>query len=176
MTVGEAQREVRSVYLGGSVGQAVSGAIWLIAAALGTWGSTRQAILCLVVGGMFIFPITQLVLRSMGRPASLSPGNPLRHLAMEVAFLVPLLLPVAGGAALHKLNWFFPACMMIVGAHYLPFHFLYGMWQYLALGAVLLAAGLGLGLMLPTSFTAGAWLTGAVLLLFAAVARRRATR
>lgn len=49
---------------------------------------------------MFIVPLTQLLLRLSNRPYELRAGNPLRHLAMQVAFIVPLTLPVAGGAAL----------------------------------------------------------------------------
>ena len=43
MDVQTAQREVREVFLGGSVGQAVSGLVWLISAAIGTWANTRIA-------------------------------------------------------------------------------------------------------------------------------------
>ncbi len=39
MNILEAQREMRSAFLGGFAGQLVSGLIWLIAAALGTWVS-----------------------------------------------------------------------------------------------------------------------------------------
>ena len=126
MTVAETQREVQFVFLGGAVGQLVSGAIWLFSAALGTWVAVRQAILTIVIGGMFIFPLTQLLLRTLRRPWSLSPGNPLLPLAIQIAFTVPLTLPVVAGAALHNIDWFYPGCAVIVGAHYLPFTFLYG--------------------------------------------------
>ena len=176
MTVADAQREVRSIFLGGSVGLVVSGAIWLLSAALSTWGGTRQGIIALVVGGMFIFPLTQLVLWLAGRPWALSQGNPLRQLAIEVAFIVPLTLPVAGGAALHNVNWFYPACMIIVGAHYMPFIFLYGMWLYGVLAAVLMGAGITLGLTMPHQFGVGGWLAGAALVLFGFVAGRMSLR
>jgi len=166
MTIAEAQAEARKVYLNGSVGQMVSGFIWLASAALASWGTKRQAILVLVFGGMFIFPLTQLVLRVTGRPASLSAGNPLRFLAMQVAFLVPLILPVAGGAALYNVNWFYPACAVIVGAHYLPFVTLYGMWQYALLAGVLVSGGIACGQVLPGAFAIDGWFTGGVLLLF----------
>lgn len=168
MRVADAQREVREIYLNGAVGQAVSGALWLLSAAFATWGSIRAAVLTLVIGGAFIFPATQLLLRLSGRRAALAPDNPLGRLAMQVAFTIPLMLPVVGGAALHNRNWFYPATMVVVGAHYLPFVFLYGMWQYAVLATVLIAAGVGLGIGVPHQFTPGGWLTGAVLLLFAA--------
>jgi hypothetical protein len=176
--VKDAQREVRAVYLGGAVGQAVAGVVWLASAACGTWLGPRPGIVVLVVGGMFIFPLTQLALRLRGRPAVLAKDNPLAGLAMQVAFTVPLALPVIGAAALHNVNWFYPAFLVIVGAHYLPFIFLYGMWQYGALAAVLLGLGLSLGMCAPAAFSLGGWLGGTVLLAFSAgiaLARRRQT-
>jgi hypothetical protein len=166
MTVAEAQEEVRAVYLNGSVGQLVSGVIWLSSAACGSRGAIRQAILVLVFGGMFIFPITQLLLRLANRPYALGAGNPLRHLAMQIAFIVPLTLPVAGGAALHNVNWFYPACTVIVGAHFAPFVFLYGMWEFAVLSGVLLCGGIAFGFVLPHAFTPCGWFTGMVLVLF----------
>jgi hypothetical protein len=171
MMVRDAQREVRSVFLGGFAGQLVSGALWLLSAALGTWGSHRQAILALAVGGFFIFPLTQIVLRTLRRPASLTPGNPLNGLAMQVAFTVPLGLPLVGAATLHHAYWFYPAFMIVVGAHYLPFVFLYGMRQFAVLCALLVGGGLGLGLTVREPFSPGGWLTGGVLILFALVGR-----
>lgn len=176
MLVRDAQREVRSVFLGGSIGQAVSGTLWALSAAMGTWSTHRRAILVLVLGGMFIFPATQLVLRAIGRRSALSPGNPLNGLAMQIAFTVPLALPVVGGATLHNVNWFYPACMIIVGAHYLPFIFLYGMIEFGALAALLLGGGLVLGMRMPNDFVIGGWFTAAVLFLFAVIAPGAAAR
>ncbi|HLJ94127.1 MAG TPA: hypothetical protein VKU02_13150 [Gemmataceae bacterium] len=172
MSVGDAQREVRAVFLRGSVGQLVSGAIWLLSAGLATWVGIREGIIALIVGGMFIYPLTQLVLWLLGGPCTLSPGNPLRQLAMQIAFIVPLTLPVVGGAALHNVNWFYPGCMIIVGAHYLPFMFLYGMWHFGVLAAALLGGGFLLGTRMPDEFVFGGWLAGAALVLFGIVAGR----
>ena len=167
MTVFEAQREMRNVYWGGTVGQAVSGMLWLISAALGTWVSVELGILSLFVGGFFIFPLTQLGLKLAGLPATLSSGNPLQSLAKQVAFIVPLCLPVIWGATLYNTNWYYPAFMVIVGAHYLPFVFLYGMWQYAVLAALLIGGGVAFGYWLPQVFPVPGWFTGIVLVLFA---------
>jgi hypothetical protein len=175
MHVADAQREVRSVFLGGCVGQSVSSALWFLSAAVSTWGSPRRGILILAFGGVFIFPLTQAVLRMMGRRASLSADNPMGQLAMQVAFSVPLNLLVVAGATLYRLNWFYPACMIVVGAHYLPFVFLYGMWQFWILGGLLLAGGVAIGLFIPGSFSLGGWVTGVLLVVFA-VAGLRAAR
>ena len=176
MTVEEAQREVRSVYMGGLVGQLVSGALWLFSAALGTWVSPASGIAVLCLGGPLIFPVTQLVLRAMGRPASLGANNPLRHLAMQIAFTIPLGLPLVGAATLHQLNWFYPASMIVVGAHYLPFVFLYGMRHFAVLCGLMVAGGVMLGLYLHDTFSLGGWLTGVTLVLFGIVGGSLARR
>ena len=174
MEIRDAQQEVRSVFLGGSIGQAVSGLLWLISAGLATWAGVNNGIIALVVGGIFIFPLTQLALKLLGRQAALQRKNPLNQLAMQIAFIVPLSLPVIAAAALYNLNWFYPAFMIVVGTHYLPFTFLYGMWQYSVLAAVLIAGGVAFGIAMPDNFTTGGWFTAAVLLLFALAAWRLA--
>jgi hypothetical protein len=174
MNVAEAQSEVRTIYVGGFFGQLVSGVIWLVSAVLTTWVSQRAGMLALVFGGMCIFPLTQLLLRASGRPASLASSNPLRELAMEIAFLVPLLLPLVGAATLYRAAWFYPAMMIVVGAHYLPFAFLYGLRQFIALSALLVSAGLLIGLYAPGVATWGCWLTSFLLFAFAFTGRAAA--
>jgi hypothetical protein len=169
MLVSEAQREVRLTFLGGFPGQAVSGILWLLSAALGSAGRIRFAMLVLAVGGMFIFPLTMLLLRATGRRASLGAANPLGGLAMQIAFTIPLSLPLVGAATLHRQDWFYPAFMVVVGAHYLPFVFLYGMWSFAVLAALLIGCGVWIGLTMPAGFSTGAWVTGALLLAFAFV-------
>ena len=172
MEISDAQQEVRSVYRDGVVGQTVSGVIWLLSAALGTWVSVRTGVIALAVGGMFIFPLTQLALRIVGGPTTLRSENPLSGLAMQVAFIIPVSIPVIGAAALYNVDWFYPAFMVIVGAHYLPFVFLYGMRAYAVLAGVLIAGGVTIGYLLPDTFSIGGWFGGAVLLLFAVLTWR----
>lgn len=166
MEVTEAQREIRSVYVNGAVGQAVSGVIWLLSASLGALVSVQAGVISLFVGGVTIFPLTQLALRLSGRSATLSSENPLDGLAMQVAFIVPLLIPVIGAAALYNINWYYPAFMVVVGVHYLPFVFLYGMRAYAVLAAVLIGGGVAIGWILPESFAVGGWVTAIALLAF----------
>ena len=75
MDIQDAQHEVRSVYIGGFWGQLVSSVIWLVSAALGTWVTPKASILAVVIGGFFIFPLTQMLLRLSGRRASVSRDN-----------------------------------------------------------------------------------------------------
>jgi Family of unknown function (DUF7010) len=62
MNICDAQRDVRSIFLGGFPGQLVSSLVWLLSAVLATWQSPKSAIIALFVGGFFIFPLTQLLL------------------------------------------------------------------------------------------------------------------
>ena len=91
---------------------------------------------------------------------------------MQVAFTLPLTLPLVGAAALYRLEWFYPAFMVALGAHYLPFIFLYGMWQFGVLTAVLWGGGFLLALYGPTHFSLGGWFTAGVLLIFALIGRQ----
>jgi hypothetical protein len=167
MEIKSAQNDVQTVFLRGTVGQVISGLIWLSSAALGTWVSERYAILMLVLVGIFIFPLTMLTLRLLGHPSGLPKNHPFNNLAMQVAFIVPLNLPVIAAAALYNINWFYPAFMLIVGTHYMPFIFLYGMSEFAFLSGALIGGGVAIGMLLPHTFAIGGWITGTILLLFA---------
>ena len=175
MKVADAQLQVRTMYLGGLVGQLVSAGVWIGSAAFASQHSMQAGIIAMVVGGFFIFPLTQLVLKLAGRPAALPPDNPLKELAVEVAIIAPLMLPLAGAAALYRIEWFFPAMMIAVGAHYLPFSFLYGMRHFIVLGVALMAPGLLVAIYAPHLSIAAAWYA-AIALIAAAFAGYAALR
>jgi len=90
---------------------------------------------------------------------------------MQVAFVLPLSMPLLVPVGLYRLDWFFPALMILVGAHYVPFVFLYGMRMFAILAAFLVAGGLLLATYSPGIFSAGAWITSGALLVFAAVGK-----
>ncbi len=92
-------------------------------------------------------------------------------LAMQVAFVLPLSLPLVFAATAYRPNWFYPAFMIALGSHYLPFIFLYGMWQFGVLAALLIGWGLVIGMYLPSTFSLGGWSTALILLVFAFVGR-----
>lgn len=171
MEIIEAQRDVRATFLGGFAGQLVSAAVWGASAAVCTWHSLRVAELLLIAGGFFIFPLTQLVLRGMGHVYALPKGHPMNALGMQVAFTLPLTLPVVIGVAALRPAWFYPALMITLGAHYLPFIFMYGMWQFGVLSAALIGSGVAIAMYVPTPVSLGAWLTAAMLFVFAFVGR-----
>jgi len=129
-----------------------------------------------VLGGVLIFPATQLLLRILGHAHALPKGHPMNALAVQIAFTLPLTLPVLIGIAAVRPAWFYPAFMIILGAHYLPFVFLYGMWQFAGLCAALVASGVLIGMFIPMPLSLGAWLTAALLFVFAFVGRHIARR
>jgi hypothetical protein len=171
MLVQDAQREVRAVFVGGFWGQLVSSVLWLASAAVGTWSTPRAAIFSLVLSGFFIFPITQLLLRLTGGRASLTSGNPLWNLGRQIAFTLPLSMLLLAPAAAFRLNWFYPALMVLVGAHYLPFTFLYGMRMFIPLCALLVGGGVVIAMYFSGSFSLGGWIGGAILFIFAWIGR-----
>jgi hypothetical protein len=175
MDIQDAQRETRSVFIGGFWGQLISSIIWLAAAAVGTWVTPKASILTAVISGFFIFPLTQMILRLSGRPTRVSKGNPFHFLGMQVAFVLPfsmlLLIPVAQ----YDLNLFYPALMVLLGAHYLPFATLYGMRMFLFLAGILIAAGVVIAHWYSATFSLGAWVAGIALFVFAWIGRSIAT-
>jgi hypothetical protein len=171
MLVEDAQRHVRTTFIGGFWGQMVSSAIWLASAALATWSTPRAAISTIVVGGFFIFPVTVLLLRLTGGPASPAQGNPLSGLGMQIAFTLPMTMLLLVPVTEFRLNLFYPALLVLLGAHYLPFVFLYGMRMFIALCGLLVSSGIIIALYLPHSFSPGAWAGGVILLVFAFLGR-----
>jgi hypothetical protein len=92
-------------------------------------------------------------------------------LGMQVAFVLPLMIPLVYAATLYRHSLFYPMWMIATGAHYLPFIFSYGMKHFGVLAAVLVGLGYCLANFEPTMPLVGAWATAVVLLLFAFVGR-----
>jgi hypothetical protein len=175
MDIQDAQREVRSVYVGGFWGQLVSSVIWLVSAAFGTWVSPKGSIRTVVIGGFFIFPLTQMMLRLSGRPARVNKGNSFHFLGMQIAFVLPFSMLLLVPVGLYNLHLFFPALMVLLGAHYLPFATLYGMRMFLFLAGILMAAGVVIAQYFSGTFSLGAWVAGLTLFVFAWIGRSIAT-
>jgi hypothetical protein len=93
-----------------------------------------------------------MLLRLSPRRASVSKENPFTSLGMQVAFVLPLSMLLLVPVGLYRLNWFFPALMVLVGAHYLPFATLYGMRMFLFLAGILIAAGVVIAVYFAETF------------------------
>lgn len=166
MDISAAQADIRRVYRHGSVGQIVTALIWTASAAAASSGFADAAPFVLFLGGMLIFPLTTLGLRLLGGPGALPAGHPMSALAFQTAMQVPLGFLVALALASFDTKLFFPAAMVLVGGHYLPFVFLYGMRCFLLLAIPMVVAGVAIGLLFPSFSVIGAWFTGVLLLAF----------
>lgn len=62
--------------------------------------------------------------------------------------------------------------MVLLGAHYLPFIFLYGMAMFGILAGVLIVLGLGLAHLPDLPLAVPAWITGTLLLAFAGIGEK----
>ena len=110
-----------------------------------------------------------------GRPVRVSRENPLHSLGMQVAFVLPFSMLLLVPVCLYNLNLFFPALLILLGAHYLPFATLYGMRMFLFLAGILLAAGVLTAHYFSQTFSVGAWIGGLTLFIFAWIGRSIAT-
>jgi hypothetical protein len=143
-TLAQVQADMRSGYMDGAPGVLVSGVVWLVAAVVASVSSPRTAVWVLVAGGTLIHPLSVLVTRALGRRGSHSPGNPLAHLALEGTVWFIGGIAIALLMQLQRVEWFFPAMLVLIGGRYLTFQTLYGLRSYWICGAVLCLAGVGL--------------------------------
>ncbi len=165
------QLEMRTAFLGGFAGQLVSGLIWFVSAGISLFISNGFGMLFLFFCSMLIFPLTQLTLHLLGRSGKVNKENGLWTLGSQIAFTVPINFLLVGAIIIYKPIWFYPAAMIIVGSHYLPFITLYGMKMFAVLSAILVLGGTGLALYGPSIFSLGGWFTGSILIVFALIGR-----
>lgn len=144
MSFDDAQRDMRLAYYSGATGAVTSATAWLIAAFVATLVSSMAGIVALIIGGMLIFPASVLLCKAIGRPGKHSKGNPLGSLAIEGTIWMTLSIFIAIGAALYKVEWFFPAMLLVIAGRYLTFATVYGMRIYWAFGATLAASAVAL--------------------------------
>jgi hypothetical protein len=82
--------------------------------------------------------------KAVGRSGAHAKDNPLAPLAVSGTVWMLLAFPIAYGAALYRVEWFFPAMLLTIGGRYLTFPTLYGLRVYYVLGATLALAGVAL--------------------------------
>ena len=171
----QAQADMRQGYFCGAPGILVSGLVWFTAGLVAVFVSERAAVLALLAGGAVIHPLSVLVTKLLGRRGTHAPGNPLGRLAIEGTAWLLAGIAIAYGMHAVRLEWFFPAMLLLIGGRYLTFQTLYGLRVYWIGGAALCLSGLGLALSrapVPMSAFTGA----AIELVFAAFVFIRARR
>lgn len=139
-TIADAQLDMRIAYYDGAPGILCSGLVWLIAGMVALNVSAKQAVWALLIGGMFIHPAAVLLNKMLGRSGKHHPSNPLASLAMASTFWMIMCLVLAYGVSMLRIEWFFPAVLLIIGGRYMTFATLYGMRIYWAIGIALGAA------------------------------------
>ena len=175
-TLNEFQEDMRRGYIWGATGIMTSGAIWLAAALVAYLNDPRNAIWTLFIGASFIVPVSNLIDRLVGAPGKHGKGNRLAPLALESTVFMLMCLPLAYGLSFYRMEWFFPAVLMIIGGRYLIFATIYGTPLYWLLGG-LLGVGAIVSVMLVLPPFASAFVGAAIELIFGAallVAKRRA--
>lgn len=167
-TIEAAQADMRRGYTLGAPGVLVSGSVWLTAGIVAVMVSAPAAVLTLLVGGALIFPLSTLLSKLLGLPDGHEKGNPLGALAGEGTVWLIAGCVIAYGMSTLRVEWFFPVMLLVIGGRYLTFQTLYGLRLYWVLGALLIAAGFALGVLLAQP-AVGAFAGAAIELAFAAV-------
>ena len=149
------QQDMRRGYIWGATGIMTSGLVWLSAGLVAYLHDPRTSIWVLFIGAGLIVPVSNLLDRLLGAPGKHSAGNQLSKLALETTVLMLMCLPLAYGLAHFRIEWFYPAVLMIIGGRYLTFATIYGTRLYWLLGALLGVGGyLGFALGFPPHVTA----------------------
>ena len=159
--INQAQRDMCQAYGNGSIGIIVFGFMWLISAAISYHYSASYAVWTLLIGGMFIFPVSALVSKILGFSGAHKKGNPMGNLAMEGTIFMIMCLPIALGLSLQHKEWFFQGMLLIIGGRYLTFASIYGLRIYWILGAFLGTAAYLLFYLNVQSF--GSLITGSLI-------------
>lgn len=159
---------MRFAYFAGVPGLLASASVWFIAGIV-TWLQTPgTGAVALFFGGMLIHPLGILVAKLLGRPGQHQRGNPLGQLAMESTVLMLIGIALAFAVASFRIEWFFPAMLLVIGGRYLVFATVYGLRQYWLCGAALALSGFAL-VALQAPAIAGAFAGAAIEFAFAAL-------
>ena len=140
MTIFQAQQDMRAAYYAGATGAVASATAWLSAALASTFVGPWPAILTLLFAGMLIFPVSVLLSKLLGRSGRHAKDNPFAPLAIYGTIWMLLCIPIALAASRYRLEWFFPAMLLVIAGRYLTFQTLYGTRIYLFFGASLALA------------------------------------
>ena len=168
LTIAAAQQDMREAYLGGAPGMFVSGCVWAVTGLVCLSRSPQTAVWALFMGGVLIHPLAGLLTRLLGRPGRHAAGNPLGMLAFATTIWMILMLALAYGISLWRIDLFFPAMLFIIGGRYLTFATIFGTKLFWVCGAVLALAGWQLAAMLAAPATA-AFTGGAIEIVFGVV-------
>ena len=141
MDIAIAQKELREAYLRGGTGAVVSGIVWLVSGVVASNNSVQTGFAMLFFGGMLIFPVSSLILRTFFQRGKVSSANPGGLTVVETVF------PMIGGLFAawlllpYRPDFVFPVSAIAVGTHYFGFRTAYGDWTNWALGGTMCIVG-----------------------------------
>jgi len=161
--------EMRATYLGAVPHTVFTAFIWITSGTLGILSTKSTAIIFFLVGGSLIFPAGEIIRKAAGIKNHVSKENRLPQFFTLLAFTIPLSYPLIYFICKDNINLFFPAFTILIGAHYLPFVYGYRMFTFGVLSIILVTIGTYTGITNAFSFSYQAFLTGAILLLFATI-------
>jgi hypothetical protein len=136
-SISHAQLDMCKAYADGSVGILSSGSVWFISSAVAFQFGEQKAVWALLIGGMFIFPLSILLSKLLGLPGGHDKNNYFGKSAMEGTIFMLMCIPLAFGLSLLRTEWFFQGMLMIIGGRYLTFSTFYGKKIYWILGSTL---------------------------------------
>ena len=131
---------MRHAHYDGAPGILVSGLVWIAAALVCYQLGINEAVWTLLIGGAFIYPMSVIVTKAIGRPAKTSKDNALNQLGMASTIWLILCCAMAYGLFLLKPELFFPAMMATIGSRYLVFASMYGRSIFWVMGVSLIVA------------------------------------
>jgi hypothetical protein len=117
----------------------VSACAWLVAAFVSIQQSPQRGVIALFVGGVLIHPVSKVVTKLLGRSARHAPGNPMAKLAMQTTVWLIACLPLAYVVSEYRINWFFPAMLLVIAGRYMVFSSIFGSSTFWACGSALIA-------------------------------------
>lgn len=174
-SISDAQHEMRHAYFGGAPGMLTSALVWMTAGVVALRQTPERAVWALFIGGMLIHPLSVLLTKALGRSGVHSRHNPLGTLALATTFWMILCLPLAYGVSLQRIEWFFPAMLLVIGGRYLTFSTVFGARIYWMCGGALAIAGYAVAAT-KASPVIGAFTGAAIEAAFAVVIFARARR
>jgi hypothetical protein len=136
-SIAQHQEDMRRAYNWGATGIVTSGLIWLAAAVVAHVNDPKNAVWTLFIGAAFIFPVSNVLDRLLGATGKHASDNPLGRLAMEGTIWMIMCLPAAYLLSRTRMEWFFPAVLMVIAGRYLTFATIYGTRIYWVIAGLL---------------------------------------
>jgi hypothetical protein len=158
-------KEFRLTYLTAAPHSFYSGIAWIASAALSEIFTNEYAILFFILSLSVTFPVGELLRKVFQSRNFISASNKLGQLFMFSAFTIPACYPLVYFLCKVKINYFFPAFSILVGAHYLIFVYAYDRKIFLVLAIAMIAQGVWSVHTLPLSFSIAGYIAGSMIFL-----------